>query len=89
METQMTSLSSQKQSNSIDVSATYTPGFFGLFGSGNGLGLDEEPEDWKPDFELFWQEIKKGEEAIRKRGVVPANEMRKRLGISVQNIKKR
>ena len=28
-----------------DAKSTYPDGFFLLFGSGNGLGLDEEPDD--------------------------------------------
>ncbi len=32
-----------------DVKSTYPKGFFDLFGSGAGLGLDEEPEDLPPE----------------------------------------
>lgn len=32
-----------------DAKSTYPKGFFDLFGSGAGLGLDEEPEDLPPE----------------------------------------
>lgn len=34
-----------------DAASTYPPHFFSLFGTGNDLGLDEEPEDLPPDME--------------------------------------
>lgn len=42
-----TTLTSKTDENTknTDLKATYPKDFFKLFGSGNNLGLDEEPED--------------------------------------------